>query len=62
VAGIAAFRRGETSIFNPSASLIRQWITDATFVWLVSSDILDEYKRCWRACVLLVLQSVALLI
>lgn len=44
MAGIAAFRRGETSIFNPSASLIRQWITDATFVWLVSSDILDEYK------------------
>lgn len=44
VAGIAAFRRTEASPANPSASLIREWITDATFVWLVSNDILREYK------------------
>lgn len=44
VAGIVAFRRTEMSTSNPSASLIREWITNATFVWLVSKDILDEYK------------------
>jgi hypothetical protein len=29
---------------NDSAKLIRDWIENDSFVWLVSADILDEYK------------------
>jgi predicted nucleic acid-binding protein len=30
---------------NPSAKLLREWIEGDTFVWLVSDEILPEYKR-----------------
>jgi hypothetical protein len=30
---------------NPSAKLLQEWIEGDTFVWLVSDEILLEYKR-----------------
>ena len=44
VAGIAGFKSIETSMPNPSAQLLRQWVEDGRFTWLVSEEILDEYK------------------
>jgi len=45
VAGIAGFKSGEITPRNPSAKLLRDWIEGDTFVWLVSDEILVEYKR-----------------
>jgi predicted nucleic acid-binding protein len=45
VAGIAGIRSAETATRNPSARLLRDWIEQNTFVWLVSDEILLEYKR-----------------
>jgi predicted nucleic acid-binding protein len=45
VAGIAGFKSTEIAPKNPSASLLRDWIEGDTFVWLVSDEILLEYKR-----------------
>ncbi|MGH9785404.1 MAG: PIN domain-containing protein [Terriglobia bacterium] len=48
VAGIAGFKSWRT-VQNPSASLLRDWIESASFVWLVTEDILAEYKEVlWR--------------
>ena len=43
VAGVAGFK-SRRSLENPSASLLRHWIEDGTFTWLVTEDILSEYK------------------
>ncbi len=45
VAGIAGFKSPQVSAKNPSAKLLRDWIEKDTFVWLVSDEILLEYKR-----------------
>jgi len=45
VAGIAGFKSPEIAPKIPSAKLLRDWIEGNTFVWLVSDDILLEYKR-----------------
>jgi predicted nucleic acid-binding protein len=45
VAGIAGFKSLEITPENPSAKLLRDWIEGDTFVWLVSDEILLEYKR-----------------
>jgi predicted nucleic acid-binding protein len=45
VAGIAGFKAAEIAPRNPSANLLRDWIEGDTFVWLVSDEILLEYKR-----------------
>jgi predicted nucleic acid-binding protein len=45
VAGIAGLKSLEITLKNPSAKLLRDWIEGNTFVWLVSDDILLEYKR-----------------
>jgi len=29
---------------NPSASLLRNWLEDGTFIWLATEEILSEYK------------------
>lgn len=43
VAGVAGFKsRGVVQ--NPSASFLRDWIEVETFTWLVSEEILSEYK------------------
>jgi putative PIN family toxin of toxin-antitoxin system len=45
VAGIAGLKSPEIAPKNPSANLLRNWIEEDTFVWLVSDEILVEYKR-----------------
>ena len=45
VAGIAGLKSTEIAPKNPSAKLLRDWIEGDTFVWLVSDEILLEYKR-----------------
>ncbi len=50
VAGIAGFKSTgfkstEIAPKNPSANLLRDWIAADRFVWLVSDEILLEYKR-----------------
>jgi predicted nucleic acid-binding protein len=44
VAGIAGFKDMETAAKSPSAALIRDWVEGDTFTWLVSEEILSEYK------------------
>jgi predicted nucleic acid-binding protein len=44
VAGISGFRAGAVSTSNPSARLLRNWLERGTFTWIVSEEILDEYK------------------
>jgi predicted nucleic acid-binding protein len=48
VAGISGFRSGIVSSSNPSAQLLRDWIERATFTWLLSEEILSEYKVVLR--------------
>jgi predicted nucleic acid-binding protein len=48
VAGISGFRSGHVSSSNPSALLLRGWIDRATFTWLLSEEILSEYKGVLR--------------
>lgn len=43
VAGVAGFKPGRTAE-NPSASFLRDWLEHGTFVWLVTEDVLSEYK------------------
>ncbi len=43
VAGIAGFKSWRV-VESPSASFLRDWIEHATFTWLVSEDIVSEYK------------------
>jgi len=45
VAGIAGLKSSEIAPKNPSAKLLRNWIEGGTFVWLVSAEILLEYKQ-----------------
>lgn len=48
VSGIAAFRRSESGEMASSAAMLWDWIRNDTFLWLVSEDILDEYKAILR--------------
>ena len=43
VAGVAGFKSWRV-IQNPSASLLRDWVELGTFTWLVTEEILSEYK------------------
>lgn len=45
VAGISGFRRPVPDPDDASATLLRQWIDRRSFTWLVSRDILDEYRK-----------------
>lgn len=45
VAGIAGFRRGDVELKNDSARLLREWVERHTFTWLVSDEILMEYRE-----------------
>ena len=44
VAAIAGFKSGRP-VKNSSAALLRSWLENASFVWLISEDILTEYKE-----------------
>jgi predicted nucleic acid-binding protein len=43
VAGVAGFKPGRT-VENSSASFLRDWLEHGTFVWLVTEEVLTEYK------------------
>jgi len=45
VAGIAGLKSLEIIPQNPSAKLLRDWIESNTFVWLITDEIVSEYKR-----------------
>jgi predicted nucleic acid-binding protein len=45
VAGIAGLKSLEIAPGNPSAKLLQDWIEGDTFVWLVTDEIISEYKR-----------------
>ncbi len=45
VAGISGFREPFVSGRNPSADVLHRWAERNNFVWLVTGDILDEYKE-----------------
>jgi putative PIN family toxin of toxin-antitoxin system len=48
VAGIAGFRGESAAGKNASATILRKWAEGESFVWLVSEEILDEYKEVLR--------------
>lgn len=48
VAGISGFRREPPPRANKSAQLLRTWVDRRSFVWLVSKEILDEYRDVLR--------------
>ncbi len=43
VAGVAGFKSGRMAE-HPSAAFLRTWVDRGTFVWLVTEEILSEYK------------------
>ena len=45
MAGISGFRIPYVPGKNPSADLLYKWAEKSNFVWLVTEDILDEYKE-----------------
>lgn len=47
IAGIAGFKSWRI-VQNPSAIFLRDWIEHGTFTWLVSEDIVSEYKDILR--------------
>jgi predicted nucleic acid-binding protein len=50
VAGIAAFKDIETHLLVPSARLLRDWIDNGIFTWLINEEIVDEYKAILARC------------
>ena len=49
VAGISGFRKPYARGKNPSADVLYKWAEKGNFAWLVTEDILDEYKRLRNA-------------
>ena len=45
VAGVSGFREPYVRGRNPSADLLHDWAEKNDFTWLVTEDILDEYKE-----------------
>jgi predicted nucleic acid-binding protein len=45
VAGIAGFREPFIPGRNPSADVLQKWAEKGNFIWLVTENILDEYKE-----------------
>ena len=45
VAGISGFREPFVPGRNPSADALHDWAEKNSFIWLVTEDILDEYKE-----------------
>lgn len=45
IAGISAFRRPFVPGKNSSADLLEMWVRNSCFVWLVTGEILAEYKE-----------------
>lgn len=47
VAGIAGFKSGQP-LQNRSARFLREWLESTAFTWLISGEILAEYKEVLR--------------
>jgi predicted nucleic acid-binding protein len=45
VAGVAGLKASEIAPKNPSSKLLRDWMESNTFVWLITDEIVSEYKR-----------------
>ena len=45
VAGISGFREPFVSGRNPSADVLHRWADRNNFVWLITEDVLEEYKE-----------------
>lgn len=45
IAGIRAFRQSYIRGKNASADILHGWLASRAFVWLVSAEILEEYKE-----------------
>ncbi len=45
VAGISGFKEAYVRGRNPSADILDRWAEKNSFVWLITEDILDEYKE-----------------
>jgi predicted nucleic acid-binding protein len=45
VAGISGFKKTYVVGKNPSADILHKWVEKHDFIWLVSGDILEEYKE-----------------
>jgi uncharacterized protein len=45
VAGISGFREPFIAGRNPSADVLHEWAERNNFVWLITEEILDEYKE-----------------
>lgn len=45
IAGISAFKSSFLRGNNPRADTLREWVESGRFVWLVTSEILEEYKE-----------------
>jgi predicted nucleic acid-binding protein len=45
IAGISGFREPFTPGRNPSADVLHKWAEKGNFIWLITEDILDEYKE-----------------
>jgi hypothetical protein len=41
---MAAFKRPSVPLLNSSASFIREWNEGDIFIWLMTEEILEEYK------------------
>jgi uncharacterized protein len=48
VAGISGFREPFVPGRNPNADVLHRWGDRNSFVWLVTEDILDEYKEALK--------------
>jgi predicted nucleic acid-binding protein len=44
VAGIGALKTIEREVGNPSARFLREWLENGRFSWLITEEILSEYK------------------
>jgi putative PIN family toxin of toxin-antitoxin system len=45
ISGISAFKKTFVSGKNSSADLLHEWVEKGSFVWLVTAEILEEYKE-----------------
>ena len=45
MAGVSGFREPFVPGRNPSSDILHNWAEQNNFVWLVTEDILDEYKE-----------------
>ena len=45
VAGVSGFRKPFIPGRNPSADILHDWAGKNNFAWLITEDILDEYKE-----------------